>query len=324
MEQRKEVEDLYERLMADLVMSAVRFHDYLVDLHGSDGLAEDLIQVFRLFGVQNLNAGRFAVHVKKLLFESEQAGKAQNSPKSQQTGKDQKNAKSQQSRLSNEKEKSKEPSLSKSTEKEKKEMFRKVIESLLKDSGFLGGIFESLKSKSKNYLDQSQLEFNLRNLDGENLNPSGRSPGKANSTASEVGTIKKKSVSKLQSQRQSQFSDRFGAVGKEDDFITRLLRQLDDRLYPPVIQPNAPSIAHSKGSLQSAEFLDRNTIAKLETILELKELKLQDDEEERKRGAEQTNRFVLTLQNESRMFCLLNGLLFAFIFYLLIKQLVNA
>lgn len=352
MQPKSELQELYDQLLNDLGTTAVRLHDYLVDLHGSNGLAEDLIEVLRLFGVQNLDPVRFTSQLKKLT-ESESKERAKPGDQSKDAVDKRKEkeesirgrGKSQEKSLEKSKEKTKEkspeeikekdkemsrekskdksqvkprdtvesklsdeksqllPNLSKSTEKEKSELFRRVIESLIHDDSVLSTIFNGLKSKSKSYVERSQLEFNLRNLDGEHFNPTSRRDGGRTGEGSR---------------------DAKGIDQAANDFYSRLLRHLDDRLHLSS-RPASRStpVARTASNLRSTELFERNAISKLETILELKELKLQDDEEAKQRN-EQTNRFVLALRNESGMFCLLNSLLFAFMFYLLIKQPVDA
>lgn len=389
MEKKNELEELYDKLLSDLVATAVRLHDYLVDLHGSNGLAEDLIEVLRLFGLQNLDPVRFAVQLKKFTESgprSRQSEKTEakqgDQPKDEAVDKRKDREKSKEkskeksrdrieSQLSGEKRRSQLlPSLSKSTEKEKSELFRRVIEGLLNDGSLLSSVFSGLKSKSKNFVEKSQLEFNLRNLDGEHFNPSSKHPSANDSLDPRKGSnLPSKSIRLADAKVRSDnlFSTRFNPISKQDsgragegkkrddktvdkgavdkavdrgavdkgdgkeankekDFYSKLLRHLDDRLYPPISLPDSSgsAVTRTVSNQRSVELFDRNAISKLETILELKELKLQDDEEETKQRNRQANCFVLALRNESGMFCLLNGLLFAFIFYLLIKQPVDA
>lgn len=128
-ETTNETKELYEKLLSSLVLTSVRMHDHLLDLHGSKGTVDDLIEIFTFLGIQNLDKDKFTEFASKV-----NAGYVRTADSS------------------------------KLTNPQRNSLFRRCIEQMCRNANICKTMFDTLKARSDDHLDKSRLAFNLGNL----------------------------------------------------------------------------------------------------------------------------------------------------------------
>lgn len=122
-----ERKNLYDKILNDLVLMSDNLHDHLIDLHGSKGIVDDLIELFQFIFNQNLKKEKFT----DFLFE-----------------------------LNHHYIRTKEMSRD-----ERLKMLRICFEEMIRNVDLCENIFQILKGKTHQFLAKDQIEINLKSLE---------------------------------------------------------------------------------------------------------------------------------------------------------------